>query len=108
MYAYPKAVVNNPAVSPEIAPPVIVPGLGINFNRFDTIAFPAKVAPPAPSVEETKAVIILLLISKPNIAVIEATIATCVGISNAQSEKGIGENPSPNAAAVAVATAVCA
>lgn len=108
IYVSPNAVVSNPAVAPDITPPAAVPIPGINLRRLDTIVLPRIVAPAEPIVDDTKPVKKLLLMSSPNIAVIVAIIVTCVGTSIAESENGIGANPSPNDAATAVAMAACA
>ena len=60
MYASPSAAVITPAVPAEIAPPTTVPAPGMNFNRLVTTVLPRSVAPPAPIVEDSSAVIILL------------------------------------------------
>lgn len=69
MYASPRVAVITPAVPAEIALPIAVPAPGINLMIFVTTVFPSKVAPPAPIEDDSNAVIILLLTSKPNITV---------------------------------------
>lgn len=108
MYASPSAAVMTPAVPAEITPPATDPIPGISLTMLATTVLPSNVAPPAPSVAERNAVKILLLTSNPKITVIDTIIVSCVGISNAQSEKGMGTAPAPAAAAVAVAIAACA
>ena len=62
----------TPAVPAEIAPPAIVPAPGMNFSRFVTTVLPRSVAPPAPIVEDSSAVIMLLFTSNPKITVSSA------------------------------------
>lgn len=68
MYASPSAAVITPAAPAESAPPATDPAPGMNFSRFETTVFPRNVAPPAPIVDDSNAVIILLFTSNPNIA----------------------------------------
>ncbi len=101
-------VVMAAAVEPEMVPPRTVPAPGMSFMRLELIALPASVAPEVPSMAEAKVTMMLLFTSRPKIAVMEPIMAIWVGMSSALSAKGIGMNPSPNAAEVAAATAVLA
>ena len=105
IYASPKAVVSADAVAPEIMPPTRIPIPGINFNKPETNAFPANVAPLVPIIDDINVTNTALEMSNPKIAVIEASIVTSVGTKSAASEKGIGIAPAAAAAAAPAATA---
>ena len=84
------------AVPPLIVPPIAVPTPGISFNKFETIVRPINVALAVPAKDVTIDFNKFLDTLIPNIAVIPASMASCVGTRANASEKGKGIYPSPN------------
>src|SRR6478609_5377830 len=97
MYASPKALVTAAAVVAEIAPPTTDPTPGMSFSSPPTIARPVKVAAVPPTVLATSVLRNPSENDNPYVDVIPATIAICIGTSNAASANGKGDAPIPAA-----------
>lgn len=97
----PRAAVITPAVAPDTNDPIKVPTPGMHFNIVTTANLPNSVAVPHPTMKSLGTLI-------QYIDTMLASIVISVGIKIAQSENGIGDAPTKDAAATPLPTAISA
>lgn len=104
----PRAAVITPAVAPDTNDPIKVPTPGMHFNIVTTANLPNSVAVPHPIVLAKNTTMKSLGTLIPYIDTMLASIVISVGIKIAQSENGIGDAPTKDAAATPLPTAISA